>query len=108
MNPPENSVAFGAPGIELRWTSTAKEGVGTAYHTSCRVSFTLNHGVVKEMYHPHVHQPNTRGFKFLVSDGEPSCETAITRDDALVRKRKQLNTKMRIVIYAERAVSEAN
>jgi len=33
MNPPENSVAFGAPGIEPRWTSSAKEGVGTAYHT---------------------------------------------------------------------------
>ena len=33
MNPPEDSVAFGAPGIEPRWTSSAKEGVGTAYHT---------------------------------------------------------------------------
>src|SRR5262249_16228629 len=28
MNPPENSTAFGAPGIEPRWTSSAKEGVG--------------------------------------------------------------------------------
>ena len=27
MNPPENSTVFGAPGIEARWTSTAKEGV---------------------------------------------------------------------------------
>jgi hypothetical protein len=31
MNPPENSVSFGAPGIEPRWTSSAKEGMGTAY-----------------------------------------------------------------------------
>src|ERR1051326_2205629 len=26
MNPPENPVAFGAPGIEPPWTSSAKEG----------------------------------------------------------------------------------
>jgi hypothetical protein len=28
MNPLEDSTAFGAPGIEARWTSNAKEGVG--------------------------------------------------------------------------------
>jgi glucoamylase len=73
MNPSENSVAFGAPGIEPRWTSSAKEGVGTAYHTSCRVWFTLSHGIVNEIYYPHVDQPNTRDFQFLISDGETFC-----------------------------------
>ena len=73
MNLPENSVAFGAPGIEPRWTSSAKEGVGTAYHTSCRVWFTLSHGIVNEIYYPHVDQPNTRDFQFLISDGETFC-----------------------------------
>jgi glucoamylase len=68
-----NSVAFGAPGIEPRWTSSAKEGVGTAYHTSCRVWFTLSHGIVNEIYYPHVDQPNTRDFQFLVSDGKMFC-----------------------------------
>ena len=43
---PENSVAFGAPRIEPRWTASAKEGVGTAYHTSCRLWFTLSYGIV--------------------------------------------------------------
>ena len=52
MNQPANSVAFGAPGIEPRWTSSAKEGLGTAYHTSCRVWFTLSHGIVNEIYYP--------------------------------------------------------
>jgi hypothetical protein len=28
----ENSAAFGAPGIPPHWTSSAKEGLGTAYH----------------------------------------------------------------------------
>jgi len=73
MDPPENSIAFGAPGIEPRWTSSAKEGVGTAYHTSCRVWFTLSHGILNEIYYPHVDQPNTRDFQFLISDGETFC-----------------------------------
>ena len=66
-------MAFGAPGIEPRWTSSAKEGVGTAYHTSCRIWFTLSHGIVNEIYYPHVDQPNTRDFQFLISDGETFC-----------------------------------
>jgi len=73
MNSTENSVAFGAPGIEPRWTSSAKEGLGTAYHTSCRVWFTLSHGIVNEIYYPCVDDPNTRDFQFLISDGETFC-----------------------------------
>ena len=73
MNPSEDSVAFGGPGIEPRWTSSAKEGVGTAYHTSCRLWFTLSHGIINEIYYPHVDQPNTRDFQFLITDGETFC-----------------------------------
>src|SRR5882672_10786011 len=73
VNNPTNSVAFGAPGIEPRWTSSAKEGLGTSYHTSCRLWFTLSHGIVNEIYYPCVDQPNTRDFQFLISDGETFC-----------------------------------
>src|SRR5262249_40983442 len=73
MNSPEHPTAFGAPGIEPRWTSSAKEGVGTAYHTSCRVWFTLSHGIVNEIYYPHVDQANVRDFQYLISDGETFC-----------------------------------
>ena len=73
MNPTENPVAFGAPGIEPRWTSSAKEGLGTAYHTSCRLWFTLSHGIVNEIYYPSVDEPNTRDFQFLITDGETFC-----------------------------------
>ena len=66
-------MAFGAPGIEPRWTSSAKEGVGTAYHTSSRVWFTLSHGIINEIYYPYVDKPNTRDFQFLISDGETFC-----------------------------------
>jgi glucoamylase len=73
MNQLANSVVFGAPGIELRWASSAKEGVGTAYHTSCRLWFTLSHGIINEIYHPYVDQPNTRDCQFLITDGETFC-----------------------------------
>jgi len=73
MNSSPTSPAFGAPGIHPRWTSSAKEGLGTAYHTSCRVWFTLSHGIVNEVYYPTVDQPNTRDLQFLVCDGESFC-----------------------------------
>jgi glucoamylase len=63
-------MAFGAPGIEPRWTSSAKEGLGTSYHTSCRLWFTLSHGIVNEIYYPSVDSPNTRDLQYLVTDGE--------------------------------------
>lgn len=73
MNAADHSPAFGAPGIEPRWTSSAKEGLGTAYHTSCRIWFTLSHGIVNEIYYPHVDQPNTRDLQFLITDGSTFC-----------------------------------
>lgn len=59
--------------MEPRWASSAKNGLGTAYHTSCRLWFTLSHGIVNELYYPFVDQPNTRDFQFLISDGETFC-----------------------------------
>lgn len=73
MTSSENSHAFGAPGIEPRWTSSAKEGLGTVYHTSCRIWFTLSHGIINEIYYPTVGQPNTRDLQFFISDGETFC-----------------------------------
>jgi glucoamylase len=73
MSDPERSAAFGAPGIEPRWTPSTKEGIGTAYHTSCRVWFTLSHGIVDELYYPHVDSPNTRDLQLLITDGESFC-----------------------------------
>ena len=65
--------AFGAPGIEPRWTHSAKEGIGTAYHSSCHVWFTISHGILNEIYYPTVDQPNTRDFELLITDGESFC-----------------------------------
>src|ERR1051325_3455275 len=73
MDPVQNGKAFGAPGIEPRWTRSAKEGIGTAYHTGCRVWFTLSHGIINEIYYPNVDCPNTRDLQFLITDGETFC-----------------------------------
>ena len=69
----QDSIAFGAPGIEPRWTSSAKDGVGTAYHSSSCLWFTLSHGIINEIYFPFVDTPNTRDLQFLITDGETFC-----------------------------------
>src|SRR3954466_15517556 len=65
--------APGSPGIKPRWTSSAKDGVGTAYNSSAQVWFTLSHGIVNEIYFPWVDTPNTRDLEFLITDGETFC-----------------------------------
>src|ERR1700760_182083 len=67
------NAAFGAPGIEPRWTSSSKDGLGTARSESSHLWFTLSHGIVNEIYYPTSDQPNTRDFEFLISDGETFC-----------------------------------
>src|ERR1039457_6523102 len=63
------SYAPGWPGIEPRWTSSAKTGVGTALNLHSRVWFTLSHGILNEIYFPRVDQACTRDFGLIVSDG---------------------------------------
>jgi glucoamylase len=62
--------AFGHPGIPPRWTSSSKEGVGTAYSTASRVWFTISHGILNEVYFPTIDRPQIRDLQFLITDGE--------------------------------------
>jgi glucoamylase len=61
--------APGWPGIEPRWTSSAKTGIGTALNRHSRVWFTLSHGILNEIYFPRVDQACTRDFGLIVTDG---------------------------------------
>ncbi|HEY0566374.1 MAG TPA: hypothetical protein VGC88_12360, partial [Terriglobales bacterium] len=45
-------IAFGAPGIPPRWTSGAKDGIGTAYSIASKVWFTIVRGCLTEIYYP--------------------------------------------------------
>ena len=59
--------APGGPGSEARWTSSAKEGVGTALSPLSRVWFTLSHGILNEVYFPEVDKACTRDFGLIVT-----------------------------------------
>jgi len=61
--------APGWPGIEPRWTSAAKSGIGTALNLNSRVWFTTSHGILNEVYYPRVDQACTRDLGLLVTDG---------------------------------------
>ena len=62
--------AFGAPGLEARWTSSKKDAVCTAYAASSRVWFTVSHGTLNEIYYPTIDRPQTRDMELLFTDGE--------------------------------------
>ena len=66
----EENAAPGWPGIAPRWTSSAKEGVGTSASSQSRVWFTISHGILNEVYYPRIDQANTRDMEFLVADGD--------------------------------------
>src|SRR5580698_7111825 len=61
--------APGWPGIEARWTSSAKIGVGSALSPVSRVWFTVSHGILNEVYYPRVDQACIRDFGLVVTDG---------------------------------------
>lgn len=62
--------AFGRPGIEPRWTRSAKDAVGTAYAASSKVWFTTSAGVLNEVYYPTIDRPQIRDLLLLITDGE--------------------------------------
>jgi glucoamylase len=69
----DNLPAPGGPGLEPRWTSSAKSGVGTAFDGRSLVWFTVSHGILDEIYYPRVDQANTRDFGLVVTDaGAPN------------------------------------
>jgi len=60
--------APGWPGIEPRWTSSAKSGVGTALGAGGRVWFAISHGILNEVYYPRLDQACTRDLGLVVTD----------------------------------------
>ncbi len=65
----DDGAAFGAPGLEPRWTSSRKDAVSTAYSASSRVWFTVSHGTLNEIYYPTIDRPQTRDMELLFTDG---------------------------------------
>ncbi|MCL4557032.1 MAG: glycoside hydrolase family 15 protein, partial [Deltaproteobacteria bacterium] len=61
--------APGWPGMGPKWTSSAKNGVGTAVSDKSYVWFTLSHGIINEIYYPGIDQACTRDMGMIVTDG---------------------------------------
>lgn len=59
--------APGQPGIEPRWTSSAKTGVGTALSVQSPVWFTLSHGILNEVFYPRPDRACIRDLGFIVT-----------------------------------------
>ena len=84
--------APGAPGSVSAWTRANKEGVGTATTTDSKVWFTLEGGILTEVYYPRLDTANVRMLEFAVSNGDSvwleskDMEHSLERltDDALV------------------------
>jgi glucoamylase len=66
-----NDLAPGAPGLDAHWPSAAKNGFGTANTLASKVWFTLNNGVMTEVYYPRLDVPNVQTLQLLIvsSDG---------------------------------------
>jgi glucoamylase len=69
----DQGAAFGAPGLEPRWTSSQKDAVSTAYAAASRIWFTISHGILNEIYYPTIDRPQTRDMELLFTDGETFC-----------------------------------
>jgi glucoamylase len=58
------------PGTLPTWTTGGKEAVGTATTLDSKVWFTLQGGILTEVYYPRLDTANVRTLEFAVSDGK--------------------------------------
>jgi glucoamylase len=58
------------PGDLPTWTTGGKEAVGTSTTTDSKVWFTLQNGILTEVYYPRLDTANVRTLEFAVSDGK--------------------------------------
>ena len=65
-------LAPGAPGRDAHWPSAAKNGFGTSNTLASKVWFTLNNGVMTEVFYPTLDVPNVQMLQLVVvsSDGK--------------------------------------
>ena len=62
--------APGAPGSSPTWTDADKDAVGTATTATSRVWFTLEGGILTEVYYPRLDTADVHSLEFAVSDGK--------------------------------------
>ena len=63
-------MAAGAPGAAPTWTPGSKEAVGTSTSMESHVWFTLQNGILTEVYYPRLDTADVHSLEFAVSDGK--------------------------------------
>ena len=92
--------APGGPGADAHWLSAAKNGFGTSNTLASKVWFTLNNGVMTEVYYPTLDVPNVQMLQLIVvsRDGkrvETETEDTVHRLEVLDSQAllfRQINT----------------
>lgn len=62
--------APGTPGLEPRWTSSIKSGIGKSINTASNITFTLGNGIINEVFYPREDVACVRDMEFLITDGK--------------------------------------
>ena len=73
-----NISAPGAPGADAHWPSAAKNGFGTSNTTRSKVWFTLNNGVMTEVFYPTLDVPNVQMLQLIIAGGSVETESENT------------------------------
>lgn len=79
-------LAPGGPGQDAHWPSAAKKGFGTANTLASKVWFTLNDGVMTEVFYPTLDVPNVQTLQLVVVRGskvETESEDTVHRIEVL-------------------------
>jgi glucoamylase len=63
----ETKNAPGAPGINGKWTSSSKSGIGKSLTANSQVSFTISHGILNEVYYPREDNACIRDMELLIT-----------------------------------------
>src|SRR2546426_7580730 len=71
-----NRPAPGAPGEDAHSPRAAKNGFGTSNTLASKVWFTLNNGVMTEVYYPRLDLPNTQALQLIV------CSTSACQSES--------------------------
>lgn len=92
------SAAPGGPGELPTWTHASKDGIGTSLTSQSKVWYTLQGGMLTEIYYPRVDQADVKSLELAVSDGHhvwiesQDMHHAITRVDDRSLVFRQINT----------------
>ncbi len=66
----EKKNAPSAPGLEAKWTSSSKDGIGKALNGASNVAFTISHGIINEVYFPREDIACIRDMGLIITDGQ--------------------------------------